>query len=203
MESCEIPNSNITASSYWAVHHEPYLARLHLQPRWVEARGWESGTNDVNQWLQVDLGIKYGVTRVATQGRPDYPQWVKKYSLLYSDDGVTFHNYMNEQGQTKVNILDSPSELRFSLLFFVHNTTRVHNTFLKCLRDASRSVCYFNLVQRTREVRSPVIPKPASCSPCESPIAQWLKSPTGIWKVVGSSPAGISDLFFRAFLSCT
>lgn len=128
MESGEISNGNITASSYWAVHHEPYLARLHLQPRWVEARGWASGTNDVNQWLQVDLGIKYDVTRVATQGRPEYPQWVKKYSLLYSDDGVTFHNYMNEQGQTKVNILDFLSELIFSLLFFVYTTQQVYTT---------------------------------------------------------------------------
>lgn len=105
MESGEISNDQITASSYWAVHYEPYLARLHLQPRWLEARGWASSTNDVNQWLQVDLSIKFDVTRVATQGRPEYTQWVKKYSLLYSDEGVTFHNYMNEQGQTKVNTL--------------------------------------------------------------------------------------------------
>ena len=27
----------------------------------------------------------------------------------------------------------------------------------------------------------------------ESPIAQWLESPTGIWKVMGSTPVGGSE----------
>ena len=36
----------------------------------------------------------------------------------------------------------------------------------------------------------------------ESPIAQWLERPTGIWKVVGSIPSG-GRIFFPAFLSST
>jgi hypothetical protein len=40
------------------------------------------------------------VTRVATQGRNGgYTQWVKRYKLQYSNDGVKFQ-YYREQRQT-------------------------------------------------------------------------------------------------------
>ena len=35
-----------------------------------------------------------------------------------------------------------------------------------------------------------------TCSPYESPIAQWLEHPTGIWKVVGLIPVKVLDFFF-------
>ena len=62
-------------------------------------------------------------------------------------------------------------------------------------------------VQFTREMRSPETynPEPVTCSPHESPIAQWLEHPdqTSInWKVVGSIPTGGSEIFPR-ISSCT
>ena len=33
----------------------------------------------------------------------------------------------------------------------------------------------------------------------ESPTAQWLERPTGIWKVMGSTPVGGSENFFSEF----
>ena len=43
------------------------------------------------------------VTRVATQGRnAAYIQWVTKYKLQYSDDGVNFQ-YYQENGAIKVS----------------------------------------------------------------------------------------------------
>ena len=30
----------------------------------------------------------------------------------------------------------------------------------------------------------------------ESPIAQWLERPTGIWKVMGSTPVGAQKILF-------
>lgn len=72
----------------------------------------------------------------------------------------------------------------------------VHNTFLRCLRDASKPVCCFALVQRSREMKSPVVSlKPATCPPSDSPIAQWLERPTEFWKVLGSMIAGGSYFF--------
>ena len=33
----------------------------------------------------------------------------------------------------------------------------------------------------------------------ESPIAQWLERPTGIWKVMGSTPVGGSENFLSEY----
>ena len=93
MENGAILDEQITASSQWNFNHASFQGRLHFQG------SWSTGTNDLHQWLQVDLGSQYTkVTSVATQGRNDLAQWVTKYKLTYSDDGVTFQ-YYKEQGQ--------------------------------------------------------------------------------------------------------
>ena len=73
------------------------------------AHGFHS-QKDADQWLQIDLfslGNKYTrITGVATQGRRNerYQQWVSKYKLQYSNDGVNFR-YYKEQGQTADKVL--------------------------------------------------------------------------------------------------
>ena len=100
MESGVISDKQITASSQWDFNHAPFQGRLHFQKLTFKAGSWSARTNDLHQWLQVDLGSKYTkVTRVATQGRNDVFQWVAKYKLTYSDDAVSFQFY-REQGQT-------------------------------------------------------------------------------------------------------
>lgn len=106
MENGLIADGQITASSYLSGSHEPFLARLHLKPVPLGRIGaWASLYNDLNQWLQVDVGRQYNVSRIATQGRQDISQWVSKYKLQFSEDGVMFYNYTNELGQIKVNTL--------------------------------------------------------------------------------------------------
>lgn len=103
METGAISDGQITASSYWGQYHESFLARLHLQEAWSQFHGsWSAGSNDVNQWLQIDLSIEHKITRVATQGRKDANQWVTKYNLHYSANGVTFQYYTDQYGLTKV-----------------------------------------------------------------------------------------------------
>ena len=76
-------------------NHAAKQGRLHYK-----AGSWSAGNTNLHQWLEVDLGSQYiKVTRVATQGRNDYPQWVTKYKLQYSNDGVNFQ-YYREQGKT-------------------------------------------------------------------------------------------------------
>ena len=100
MENGAILDEQITASSQWDFNHAPFQARLHFQKITFKAGSWSARTNDLHQWLQVDLGGQYiKVTRVATQGRNDAAQWVTKYKLAYSDDGVNFQ-YYREKGQT-------------------------------------------------------------------------------------------------------
>jgi len=101
MENGAISNGQITASSEWDVNHAAIQGRLNFQGNQYKKGSWSARGSNKNQWLQVDLGSEYTtVTRVATQGRHDYPQWVTKYKLQYSNDGVNFQFY-REQRQTE------------------------------------------------------------------------------------------------------
>ena len=83
------------------------------------------------------------------------------------------HTFSTVQRATAVNLTST-----YQFDHGVHTLKATH------LRDASKSVCCFALVQRNREMRGPVAtPKPATCLPCESPTALLLERPTGIWKL--------------------
>ena len=88
-----ISDIQITASSQLDGNHSASQARLHFQADGYKVGGWSALTNDRNQWLQVYFGSHTKVTRLATQGIYGYDQWVTKYMLQYSDDGMTFHLY--------------------------------------------------------------------------------------------------------------
>ena len=96
MENYIIADGQISTSSQWDNNHAAIQGRLHFAQ--AGKRGaWSARTNDVNQWLQVDLGNMYTkVSRVASQGRGDADQWVTKYKLQYSTDGVNFQYYKDE-----------------------------------------------------------------------------------------------------------
>ena len=98
MENGAISDGQISASSEWnAITHSANFGRLHCK---LGSGAWVVLTNDVSQWIQIALGEQQmRVTRVATQGRYKFSQWVSKYSLQYSNDGVNFQ-YYKEQGQT-------------------------------------------------------------------------------------------------------
>ena len=104
MESGAISDGQITASSQWDVNHAAIQGRLHFKAGVGKAGGWSARRNDANQWLQVDLRSRdTRVTHVATQGRNAYGQWVTKYKLQYSNNGVHFQ-YYREQGQSAVKV---------------------------------------------------------------------------------------------------
>ena len=114
MESGAIPNNQISASSVWDSNHAASQGRMNFHETTVKSGSWSARTNDVNQWLQIDLGpmvveLEGAVTRVATQGRNQGPwphgihrQWVTKYTLQYSEDCVNFHDYKGEQNTVQV-----------------------------------------------------------------------------------------------------
>ena len=105
MESGAITDAQISASSQWDNNRGASRARLHmLFNRKTTQRGaWSSSSNDLNQWLEINLGGYTTLTRVATQGRSDHAQWVTKYRLQYSDDGVIFQFY-KEPHQTSAKV---------------------------------------------------------------------------------------------------
>lgn len=98
MESGNIPDSRITASSKWDSNHGASNARLNFVKK---SGSWSSKRNDLNQWLQVDFKYRATITDILTQGRGRHNQWVKSYTVSYSDDGVNFKPY-RKSGVDKV-----------------------------------------------------------------------------------------------------
>ena len=104
MESGAISDSQISASSDYDDNHSAKRARLNMKRDGANKQGgWSAGILEENQWLQIDLGSYTTVTRVATQGRNVVSQWVTKYRLQYSNDGVIFHPY-RERGENSAKV---------------------------------------------------------------------------------------------------
>ena len=95
MENNLLPNSAITASSVWPhPGHESWLARLNNVPIIGMSSGsWSAASNEAGQWLQIDLGEERLVTKLATQGRPSWDQWVTSYTILFSSHNVKWEEY--------------------------------------------------------------------------------------------------------------
>lgn len=78
LESGEVPDINITASSY-IDSNPPWAARLGSHVGWCPL-------NVAGAFLQIDLGVPYRLPAVATQGRSD-GSYVTRYALMLSLDG--------------------------------------------------------------------------------------------------------------------
>ena len=113
MENGLISDAQLSASSRWNDFEGADRGRLHLTEVWdphLRSGAWIAKTNDINQWLQIDvLGLTRNyvrVTRVSTQGRESTSygeQYVKTYKLQYSNDGVNFQ-YYKESGRTNAKV---------------------------------------------------------------------------------------------------
>ena len=104
MEDGRIADNRITASSEHDPTHGSRNARLnHQEAPSVATGSWSAKTNDLNQWIQADLGGLKQVSGVATQGRNGYPQWVTKFMVQYSENGETW-NYIKDVNGQKVRI---------------------------------------------------------------------------------------------------
>ena len=106
MENGAISDGQISASSEYDSNYAAHQGRLNFTENGSKMGAWAARQSDLNQWLQIDLlNNKTIVTRVATQGRNSvsYSEWVTKYKLQYSDDGVTFQ-YYKEEGQNNATV---------------------------------------------------------------------------------------------------
>ena len=68
--------------------------------------GWSPNKANTNEWLQVDLGRIFRVTKVKTKGLGDWPsyyEWVTRYELEYSTNGVSWSTYGELAGNTDKN----------------------------------------------------------------------------------------------------
>ena len=102
MESGAVKNQQITAYSQYSENHGPENARLNHVADGRKMGAWSAKTNDLNQWLQVDFGRDVKITKFVTQGRQDYKQWVKSYTLFFSTEKEPVFQTYQENGQDKV-----------------------------------------------------------------------------------------------------
>ena len=96
MQSGKIPDSRLKASSEWTSNWGPGYGRLHGNKCWIAQH------SNTNQWLQIDFKYKATVTEILTQGRREKNQWVKSYTVAYSDDGINFKTFKGDRGQDKI-----------------------------------------------------------------------------------------------------
>ena len=72
-------------------------ARLSQQPGTGKPSAWSTFYLKQGQWIQIDLGDITKVTKIGTQGWPEFHEWVTEYKVSYSYDGGYFEFYKNGQ----------------------------------------------------------------------------------------------------------
>ena len=119
MQNEQIPDFAITASSYRYNDGKANNGRLHFLRTSDRVGGWVAKWNDKsNPYFQVHFGSWRKVTRVAIQGRQDFDQWIKSFSLSYGYDPMSFQIY-KEQGAKKVS-KRMTDKILFELLLSSH-----------------------------------------------------------------------------------
>ena len=104
MESGKIPDSSLSASSYFiynydggSKHREPKYARLN-QP----TTAWASDVGDDNPWIRVDLGEEKGVVGIKVQGWKTY--WIEELKIATALADAQFEYIIDESNNPKVII---------------------------------------------------------------------------------------------------
>ncbi|XP_036395942.1 coagulation factor V [Megalops cyprinoides] len=100
MESGRIKDEQITASSTassWFVGPwHPWFARLNKQGA---VNAWQAKTNNMQQWLQVELKEVMKITGIVTQGAKSLgtEMYVTEYIIEYSKNGKTWTKYKEDE----------------------------------------------------------------------------------------------------------
>ena len=97
MESTEIRDNQISASSNYDVNNRDIYARLNYPRRYWTPTFMDNS----NPWVQIDLQTILTVDGIDTQGGGDGGSWVKTFTVSYSNDGITFDVY-EQSGVEKV-----------------------------------------------------------------------------------------------------
>ena len=117
----KLSNSKITASSEHNGHHAAWLGRLGRVRHGAYVGAWCARHNNHNQWIKFDFSRPMRITKVDTQGRQDADQWVTRYQLSSSLDGIHWQIY-RFKSQDKVC-----EKISFRLCFTIrHNSLCLH-----------------------------------------------------------------------------
>ncbi|KAL5005600.1 hypothetical protein ScPMuIL_016758 [Solemya velum] len=125
----DVADNKLTASSTWETPsghtHGPERARLNTVKDSNGEGSWCAGSNDVNQFIQVEFDNVKRVTGIATKGRGQLltrgNQWVTRYSVAHSTDGSNWYFVGNtkvfdgntDRNSLVVNYLTTPINAKF------------------------------------------------------------------------------------------
>lgn len=131
-DSCNEPlisNARLSASTEYNRFRNAEAAQLD------STSAWTAGQSDFAQYLVVDLGKKFNVTSISSQGRAYSSEYVMEYRVDYGYDGQDFAPYRDKNGNVKIfdantddksiveNVLEAPLVAQYIRI----NPTRWHN----------------------------------------------------------------------------
>ncbi|XP_072017887.1 ficolin-2-like [Amphiura filiformis] len=107
MDDKRIEDEQITASSVFSStwNTDPQNARLNRQETdELDIGAWAAATNDVNQWIQVDLRAAMWVSGVMTQGRNSHTffQMVTRFKVVYNTYGSEWKHFKTADNQEEL-----------------------------------------------------------------------------------------------------
>ncbi|XP_005796764.1 contactin-associated protein 1 [Xiphophorus maculatus] len=91
--------SGLYASSFLASSRYNFLYSANFAKLYGSS-GWSPSPRDKQPWLQVDLGRKYRLVAIATQGTFNSYDWISKYTLLYGDRPDSWTPYIMKGGNS-------------------------------------------------------------------------------------------------------
>ncbi|CAH1776940.1 unnamed protein product [Owenia fusiformis] len=128
IDAMNVPDDHFSVSSTHS-HSTPLGARARLNyddPG--GCRSWCAGSNDANQYIEVDLGRAVFVSGIVTQGRHDYDQWVKSYKLKYKAAEVEPFVGYTEDGIDKIFNANTDRDT------IVQSTLKIGGVFARYIR---------------------------------------------------------------------
>ncbi len=121
--------ANVVVSSEWDANHGASHIRLDYTTR-DGSSSWCAAANDANQWVIVNFGFKpVRVSKIVTQGRGNYDQWVTSFKVQFSQDGVFFSDVENGRTFTGNNDRNTKVTTVFNQIVFARILRIVPVTF--------------------------------------------------------------------------
>jgi len=131
-ENCNEPllgKARLTASSEYNRYRNADAAHLD------STSAWTAGQSDFSQYLIVDLGQKYNITSISSQGRAYASEYVMEFRVDYGYDGQDFAPYRDKNGNIKIfeantddkSVVDNKFDAPLVAQYVRINPTRWHN----------------------------------------------------------------------------
>ena len=105
MEDGRITDWQVTASSELSSKSLAANARLNHGKQFNRLGAWIAANNTASEWIQVDLVFPSWISGVMIQGREDFPQWVSKFKVSFTQD-QSFWNNVRDNNNDVVSFQD-------------------------------------------------------------------------------------------------